>query len=404
MKTKLLATLMLLSLLTSLSAVAASIRPVAANPDELKITPSTVNKTPGDLNSFFDVFVDITVTDLYGFDIKITWDNTLITFSDLVGGHTYLDTVWTSGFFEPLNLNPPPPYQTGPGYVRYAAVATGGAGYTGSHTLFKITFKVVKACNFPLSTTIHFDTVKLSDSNYNAISATLTDGVYKMSATVPDLEFDLVNPNPSKPYEYCKYIEVEVYVTHICAHLTDYDLKVDYDPDLLKFVDVDVWGVFGTGHVDSAGAGVVRVWCDPSSTPFVGDKGLLFTLTFHIEFLDTVGHIWRTGNQGPLYAHVSLDTTWGDLSFQEGTIPIAGVIPPSTQTVTVNLIQGDVDCNGKVDVLDLRTVAAGYDKTSSDPEWTTGHYWSKYNLKEEDNTIDIFDLVVVAVKFGYNGP
>jgi hypothetical protein len=394
MKTKLLPALMLLSLLTSLSAVAVSIRPVAAAPDELKITPSTVNKTPSDLNSFFDVFVDITVTDLYGFDIKITWDNTLITFSDLVGGHTYLDAIWPQGFFEPLNLSPPPAYQTGPGYVRYAAVATGGTGYTGSHTLFKITFKIVKACNFPWSTAIHFETVKLSDSNSNSILATLTDGQYNMAATVPDLEFVVHDPDPTKPFEYCKTFEVEVYVTHICANLKDYDFIIDYNSELLKFVDADYWGVLG-GTSDYAsyillGPGRVEVK-DTGGIVWSGDRGLLFALTFHVEFDDRIEHIWRNTSPQQLPAQVSFEAA--ELSFLEGTIPMSGIAMPSALTVTINLIQGDVDCDGNVDVFDLRTVAAFYDQTGP----------AKYDVKT-DNTIDIFDLVVVAVKFGYHNP
>jgi hypothetical protein len=362
----------------------------------LIIDPSTVTKTPGDVGGTFTVSVKVLdVSDLYGFDIKITWNNALITFSSL--DNSSLTAIWPLGDFQPL---PEPGYETGAGYVRYAAVDTPSPpdmpGFTGFGTLFNITFHIEQGCNFPLSTAISFDTVKLSDSHSNAITPTLSDGTYNMSATVPDLEFDLVNPNTNKPFEYCKYIEVQVYVTHICAHLTDYNLTVNYNSELLKFIGVDQWGVLGAGHNSSTSPGIVNVWSDPSSTPYVGDKGLLFNLTFHVEFDQSIGHVWRTSNSGPLAAQISLDATTGDLGFQEGTIPVSGVTTTSTSlTLTINLIQGDVTCDGRVNIQDLRTVAYYYDQAAG-----PGSLPEKYDLKT-DGTIDIFDLVVIAVKFGY---
>jgi hypothetical protein len=361
---------------------------------KLYIDPSTVTKSPVNVGENFTVSAKIQgVTDLFGFDIKITWDNALITFLSL--NSTSLNSMWPQGHFEPL---PAPGCQTGVGYVRYAAVATGKPGFTGSGTLFNITFQIVKAWNSSLSTSIHFDTVELGDSHWSAISAALTDGQYNMGATVQGLEFDLVNPYPSKPFEYCKYFEVQVYATDIWAHLTNYDLKIDYDSELLTFAKVQEWGVFGTGYVDNGTTGIVHIWNDPNSTPYVGNKGLLFTLTFHIEFGDTIGHIWRTSNLGPLAAQISLDTTYCKLSFQEGDVLIGQVITPSPLTIPINLIQGDVTCDGQVDIGDLRTVAAFYNRaaTPSSPS-------EKYDLKT-DGTIDIYDLVLAVANFGYDIP
>lgn len=390
MKTKLIVILMLSSLIAGIMVTAVSIRPVAAA-GTIAITPSPINKTPTELNSFFDVFVEVSTTDLFGFDIKITWDNSLIIFSAL--DNTLLSTVWPQGYFEPLNANPPH-YQTGVGYVRYAAVATGGQGHTGTVNLFKLTFQIVKACNFEWSTAIHFDTVKLSDSNYTPIIVTATDGQYHMSATVPDVTFVLVNPNPSKPFEYCKTFEVEVYASHICAQMTDYDLTILYTAELLKFVDVDYWGTaFGSGHIDNSIAGSVRVWIDPVASPLTGDSILLFALTFHVEFNDDINHIWRVNAAHTLPAQISVRNDVGEFSYVEGHIPITGITLPTPLALTIILIRGDVDCNGKVDVFDLRCVAAYYDQATP----------VKYDLTM-DGMIDIFDLVVVATNFGYNGP
>jgi hypothetical protein len=215
------------------------------------------------------------------------------------------------------------------------------------------------------------------------------DGLFQISGTTPDLELNLIEPIPSKPFEYCKTFEVEVYATHV-THLTDFALTIQFDSELLSFVHVDYWGVFGTGSFSST-TGLVQV--SGSGAAQTGDSLLLFALTFHIEFDQSPTHIWRVGHPQQLTAQISVVNTVGELSFTEGTIPITGVTLLPPLTVTVNLIRGDVDCNGKVDVFDLRTVAAYYDQSAP----------TQYDLTN-DGTIDIFDLVVVATNFGYGGP
>ena len=83
MKNKVLATLLVVSLLTSITVLSLQTREVSAANEHVKvyIDPPSFNKGPGDLNSFFNVTVTIAnVTDLFGFDINITWNNALITF------------------------------------------------------------------------------------------------------------------------------------------------------------------------------------------------------------------------------------------------------------------------------------------------------------------------------------
>jgi hypothetical protein len=370
---------------------------VNAQSTTLNIDPSIVTETPSAVNSAFTVTVDIgSVSDLFGFDISITWDNSLITFQSL--NNATLNTIWPNGFFEPLSVG----YQNGAGYVRFAAVAEGaGNGFTGSGTLFTITFNIVKADNFPLSTPIAFGNVELSDSQGNQILSTNTGATYSMSAIVPELYFNLYDPNTNKPYEWGKYFEVQVYATDIVSSLNGYDLKVDYNPGLLQFVQVQTWGALGTG-TSTTSAGVVEVLLSGSST-VTGNDILLFTLTFLIYFTASSATIWNKMSPQTIPTTVSLDTTYGDLSFTEGTLNVNGQITTTaaTASITVHLIQGDVNCDGRVDVLDLRTVAAFYDKTSTtDPDWSS---ISMYDLNG-DGTIDIYDLVLVAANFGYYIP
>jgi len=248
-----------------------------------------------------------------------------------------------------------------------------------------------------LTTLIHFDMFELSNSTANSISSSATDGNYTMGATEPDLELVLMDPNPSKPFEYGKTLEVEVYATDV-TNMTDFDLTILFDAELLRFVDIDYWGVFGTGLYSNT-TGSVRVWNNAGAS-HTGDRLLLFALTFRVEFNDDIDHIWRTNAPHELNATVSIRNDVGEFSFTNGSIQIIGITLPPPLTITVHLIRGDVDCNGKVDVFDLRAVAANFDKVWTDPEWPA---ISKYDVKM-DNTIDIFDLVEIATNFGYPSP
>jgi len=400
MKTKLLATLLLFSLLAGVLAVATTIRPVSAINENvtLSVNPPEVTKNWDDPDSFFDVFVTITnVTNLFGFDIRVSWDSSLITLES-AEYNASLDALWgVGGWFVAKNET-------------YGGGGGGGGGYMlvalsmssvftkdpGSQTLFPLHFKVIKHCNFVLTTPIHFDVAKLSDKGWQSIVHTTVDGLFHVTARRPDLELELYDPNPSKPFEYCKIFEVNVYATHICANLKDYDFKILYDSALLKFVDVDLWGELGDNLTGGASyellaPGEIHV-ADTGGVPATGDKIFLFALTFHVEFNDIdITHIWRTLAHDDLIAHVSFEDA--HLSFLEGDIDMIGIDMPVPLNVTIHLIRGDVDCNGKVDVFDLRTVAAYYDLSSP----------VKYDLTM-DGTIDIFDLVVVATNFGYGGP
>ena len=194
--------------------------------------------------------------------------------------------------------------------------------------------------------------------------------------------------------EYGKIFQIRVYVNEICATLKDYNFEIEYKAELLKLTGVDWTGSVlekdeGEHYTEST-PGIINV-VDPGGTTWKGlTNGLLFTLTFHIEFTDAAEHIWRTNNQGTLHAFIKF--TGATLSFEEGIIPMSGITMPSDLDRIVNLIQGDIDCDGKVNVLDLHTVAAYYDQTTP----------VKYDLTK-DGIIDIFDLVAVATNFGYGG-
>jgi hypothetical protein len=398
MKTKYIAVLLSVLLFASVFAFGGPIHRASAQATTLSI--SSFSATPGETS--FTVPVQITdVNDLFGFDINITYDNTLINFSSL--DSSSLSTVWPQGYFEPLPTAPSP--QTGPGYVRFAALAEGYPSYntTGTTTLFQLTFTIVKADNFPHSCSLHLDGVKLSDPNANPITFTPSDGTYSISAYTPGIYFSLFNPNSNKPYEYGKYFEVQVYATNIFSSLNGYDLKVDYSAEFMTFVQVQPGKTYVLGSPTVTSTTGVAELSVSSGGPFTGNNGLLFTLTFQIAYDIRYSHIWRSNSTNQLTASISLDTTSGSLTFgSEGALLInSGLVStPSALTITITLIKGDVDCNGVVNVLDLRDVANYYDQS------TVGNSTAAlYDIKiDSNNIIDIYDLVEVASNFGYNIP
>ncbi len=225
---------------------------------------------------------------------------------------------------------------------------------------------------------------------YQADSTTWGNVTLKL----PGLEFALVDPNLTKPFEYGKTFEIEVYASNISGYLTAYDFTIAYDSTLMKFMDVDYWGVLGTGHFDNATLGIIHIWSDVGGQSYTGSRGLLFALTFRIEFNDDIGHVWRANSPHGLTAQISF--TGAELNYNGGTVSMSGIVMPLPEDVVIHLIQGDVNCDGKVDVSDLRCVAAYYDQNAP-----TGSLQEKYDLTA-DGKIDLFDLVIVATMFGYN--
>jgi hypothetical protein len=399
MKTRLLVAFMLISLLAGMLAAVPVRMVAAAGNATLSIKPASVSRGPANIDSFFDVYLEVdTDTGIAGFDVKIAWDDdTLINLDNTTSWAdttTSLNSLWVDGW---VGIMAELGGGGGGGYYRVVVLSIGGASTTGVHTLVNLHFQIKKGCNFLLHTHITIDHgAKLSDINYQPITVTAyNDGYFEITARTPGLTTELIEID-GHPFEYCKIFQIKVYVDEICATLKDYNIVIEYTAELLKLTGVDWTGsVLGTGegeYYTETTPGTVNV-VDPGGTTYTGlTNGLLFTLTFHIEFNDDAGHIWRTNNLGPLHAFITF--TAAELSFNEGgPITTLEITMPPERDITVNLIRGDVDCDGNVDVFDLRTVAAFYDQAGV----------SEYDLTN-DNYIDIFDLVAVATNFGYGGP
>jgi len=194
-------------------------------------------------------------------------------------------------------------------------------------------------------------------------------------------------------FEALNHFEVQVNVTNISLNspLQSYDVSISFDHTLANFTGVGTWGALGTGTVGyTAGSDVVDVSCT-NPAGWSGNNGLLFALTFYINFSATANHIWKYGNANFMTFNVSV--TGATLGFGAlGSIGMSGISLPAALTFEVDFIRGDVDCNGAVNLADIGDVEFYYGRpASAKPE---------YDLTN-DGVIDIYDIVTIATNYGY---
>ena len=368
-------------------------------PPALYIITTPVNKSPSDVGTTFTETVTLSqFSHFAGFDINLTWDNSLITLTT-VDYTTTLNALWGSGNWDVV-VN-----QSGSGYYKLAAAALAtSASNPKAQALFTLTFQVTTSSNFPLSTPIHFGLVKLSDDatpTPNAIPCvTVTDGLYTISGLQPDLEFNVQEWNTktstwypiSPPYDfvYGNIFRVEVWVSNISSNspLTDYSVTVNFDPTQAAFInDLNESGIFGTGTVTNT-TGVITV--SGNGGGWSGNEGLLFAFTFQVEFSYIPAHIWKLGQTNFMTFQISIANA--TLSFASGTIGMSGITTSSPLSIEVGFIRGDVDCNGVVNLADISDVAYYYGEPASAR--------LEYDLNN-DGVIDIYDIVTIATNYGY---
>jgi hypothetical protein len=349
----------------------------------LYITLPLTTKQFGDVGTTFEVTVMADqMTDLFGFDLNITWDNTLITF-DHASYTANLAAIWGTSTYEVSKA------EAGTGYYKFVALSL-GSGYTGSHALLTLGFMIQDPnTNWKKQTLLHFTTDKLSNSGWQSIAHTTTDATYEIFGSTPTL-----NLNPLT--KTCRKINEEFDVAIVISNgesVTGFDFEIHYNTTLLDYVSATI--NYGTGTItpDDVNGKITGITTGSAS-------GSLTLVT--IRFKAAYNHIWK--DESTIQGWQNIAT--GSIYIQSATLKYPNPQPDRTYirngsdnkinvgadvTYTWLPIQGDVDLDGDVDIIDLRDVSTFYDGTNAE-----------LNLTGGSNLIDIFDLIVIAGNFGFS--
>lgn len=392
MKSKI-TTLLLTMLFMTLLAITNPLSPALAQGTELYIDPALTTKTPSDVNKRFWVSIEIEdVTDLFGFDLNITWDSNMITYYD--NDTTPLNTIWPAKWTASIERNTP-------GSYKLVALSTGGSGtgFTGDGTLFKLQLNVeAPICNQPADweTSIDFTLVKLSNSTWGKIIPTVTNGTYRMTGLKPDLE---MIPEEIMCRKYCENFTIQIYVTH-AINVHDFHFEIWFNTTLLDYVvDSDVWGDLGLGTITKIDEeyGVLEGNVTGGAGIVVNGNQWLLNITFHAAYY----YIWKDMTACPNWIndlHGVIKLHWAQLTYlecepltyqEEGPLKEIDVFPAGGVIYTFSPIQGDINNDGTVNIQDISLVAWWYEQD---------HPACDLNC---DGIVDIFDLVIVASNLWY---
>jgi hypothetical protein len=358
----------------------------------LHMNPSTTKKTYSNVASFFDVFVRIeSVADLYGFDIEVTWDESLI---KLHSNETAseLQAIWN----DPSHTTDYSVISTNEtGKCKFVATSL-NITFTGSADLLKLTFEIKDPdTNSIKEARFSFGTHKLSDKNSISITNACADGLYLISGKKPTLSTKNTAGTLSSRtcQNYTEEFNVKLIVSD-AANVTDFTFDIRYNKDHLSYVTV-TWDAWGSGSiVNDAVNGKITGSTGPGSPQ--SDTATLLT----IKFQSKVQRMWKTiagwtnDVNDPIYIQTAV-LTYSDPQpkfnyTRNNPRDPAQITPGSDFAYTFLPIKGDLNNDGLVDISDLSAVAGKYDS-----------YDATYNLVGTDTYVDIFDLVVVASNYWF---
>jgi hypothetical protein len=359
--------------------------PPAVLVPKLYVDPETKEIwTPAECTEFSVEVVIENVTDLYGFEFKLTWNSSLI---ELVEQHIKVDEIWTH-YFVAHNETWHESDCTDWYWLAASATAPMTTGFNGTAILVELIFHIKYDPCYPdaCSTPIHFLDVKLSNSNADPIPIWVQDGLYHIWSSKPKLE---INPASTEVNKYQDF-SVEIWLRN-ATKVYSYAFKVCYNTTILDVANVVIHEGFLLGPYlikslqinETEGSVYVELQEADNAPPANGD-GLLVTITFRV----TEAAIWKKCQNSTLYSLIEFKSWKLDVKCPEPRILEGGFVNVSNATYWYTPVPGDVNSDGVVNVVDMRMVAMKWCNT--DPE--------TLNLLDLncDGHVDIYDLVLVA--------
>lgn len=354
-----------------------------SKPQALYFSPFSLEKAFSDVGSYFNVtLMAQNMTNLYGFDLNVTWDDSLLTLQRCYYNET-LDGLWGANNWVVAVDS------TGPNWRKLVALSTKDSfNATADQALFTFEFRVEEPdTNSFKETYIHFGTHKLSDSLATSIKHSVADGVYRIRGRTPMLQ---MSETVRTCRTYGENFTIAVGIAN-ASNVEDCEFEIHYNSTLLSCTEV-TWTAWGSGTLlISETEGTIL---GATSGSLVSGNVVLLTLKFTASFY----HFWKDQASISDWENNLTDTIFiqranlsypscAKLQYERPVLSDVEVGPDFNYTFSP--IQGDVNNDGHVDITDLRTVAAFYDQTND-----------TYNLTG-DSVIDIFDLVVVAANYAF---
>ena len=319
------------------------------------------------------------VTDLYGFEFKLYWNTTLL---DLVDVNVI--PPWTSYTIGINEINE----TTGRYWVGLSALAP-SPSFNGSATLVTLTFKITYVPIYPQNVSCPFDLneTTLGDPDGKSIPHIVYDGEYKCYAARAKIQ---VLPQVSEAKALNQVFNISITVTNV-ANLCIFEFTLQYNTTLLDAMEIAIASFPGRTYkvskkiIDDT-QGLVTLRIESINPPLQANESLvLASITFQV----TYAVIWL---KPAIESYLRFNST--------KLITDAAADVPHDKTdglYRYRPIQGDMDSDGKVTIIDLAIVARAYGTKPGDPKW------NELADLNHDNIINILDLIPVARNYGRTG-
>jgi hypothetical protein len=267
------------------------------------VDPPNVNVAVG--NSFTISLKIFNVTGLYGFDIKLRWNPSILNYTSRqlrVPVETYADGVLHTGDSgDPLKVKDSVNATAGTYQIAYATMSP-APSFNGSGTVFNMTFKVLAQGRMLLE----IFSSKLSDKDAVMIDHEVQSGFFQNYTPLPGNVYMTPSRVVDPALVPCTNFTVNIKLEKV-YYLDQFEFWIAYNNSILETEEVTINETFPPSQTEvtvNEGEGKVKVkgWLLPAQPSFTGNI-TLSTMKFHVT---------GTGNTAIDLYNVTLIDDWGD--------------------------------------------------------------------------------------------